>query len=386
VTPDQPLKLAFITETYPPEINGVAVTLVQWVHGLAKLGHDVQLIRPKQNRSDADETDGQGVKHVVFPGIPVILYPDLRIGRPAKGRFLKLWQKDRPDVIHVATEGPLGFSALMAARKLGIPTTTSFHTNFHEYAKHYGFGIMGKPTRMFLRWVHSHSDSVIVATDDIRKSVAGIGIDHVGVLPRGVDIDQFSPSMRSDTLRRTWGADQDTLVVGYVGRLAEEKGIPTTFDAFKAIKAKRPDAKMVVVGDGPVRKKLEHLCPEAHFAGMQTGLALAEHFASIDVFVFASETETFGNVVIEAMASGVPTVAYDYAAANLLGHEADAISLVPLADRDALIQAAVTLALAPEHRSRMSIAGNKMVQTHSWASVMGEYADWLRRHAETAKR
>lgn len=382
--PDQPLKLAFITETYPPEINGVAVTLEQWVHGLAKLGHQVQLVRPKQNRSDAGGTDEQGVDHVAWPGIPVILYPDLRIGRPAKRKFIKLWQRDRPDVIHVATEGPLGFSALRAARKMGIPTTTSFHTNFHEYAKHYGFGIMGKPTRMFLRWVHRHSDSVIVATEDIRKSVAGIGIDHVGVLPRGVDIDQFSPSMRSDALRQTWGADQDALVVGYVGRLAEEKSLPNTFDAFAAIKAKRPDAKMVVVGDGPTRKKLEPLCPEAHFAGMQTGQALAEHFASIDLFVFASETETFGNVVIEAMASGVPTVAYDYAAASLLGHEADAISLVPLADRDALIQAAVTLGIDPERRHDMSVAGHKIAQAHSWASVMGEYADWLRQHAETA--
>lgn len=376
------MKLAFITETYPPEINGVAVTLKHWVRGLAKLGHKVELVRPKQNRREAGGPDDHGVHHLALPGVPLIVYPDLRIGRPCKMKLVKHWREHRPDVIHVATEGPLGFSALRAAKALGIPATTSFHTNFHEYTKHYGFGLMSKPTCAYLRWVHRYSRSVIVATEDIQKSVTNIGIDHVDVLPRGVDIEQFCPSARSSELRASWGADDDTLVVGYVGRLAEEKNLPVTFEAYRAICDRCPNAKMVVVGDGPVRRKLEPLCPEAHFVGMQTNGTLAEHYASIDMFVFASETETFGNVVIEAMASGVPTVAYDYAAASLLGHEVDAISLVPLGNKSALIKAAVALSQDAPHRQAMSAAGTRMAQLHSWESTMGLYAQWLRRISE----
>jgi glycosyltransferase involved in cell wall biosynthesis len=237
------MRIAMVSETYPPEVNGAGITVRDWVRGLRGLGHEVQLIRPWQPKVEAkgaDRVDEFGAEHVLVKGVPLISYPGLRAGLPAKRRLVKLWRQRRPDVIHVATEGLLGYTALRAAKKLGIPATSSFHTNFHEYAKHYGFRPFGRIAAGYLRFVHQRSDNVIVATDDIAASVKTMGIPHVGVMPRGVDTQRFHPGQRSRELRASWGADEDTLVVGYVGRLADEKSIPDTFAVYEAIRARVP--------------------------------------------------------------------------------------------------------------------------------------------------
>jgi hypothetical protein len=144
--PRPSLRVAVVTETYPPEVNGVAMTMGRMVGGLQSRNHQVQLIRPRQHAADAAVTDGS-LEEVLRPGVPIPKYDSLRLGLPARTGLTRLWQRRRPDVVHVATEGPLGWSAVAAAHRLGIPVASDFHTNFHSYSRHYGVGWL-RPSRL----------------------------------------------------------------------------------------------------------------------------------------------------------------------------------------------------------------------------------------------
>ncbi|GAB3260774.1 glycosyltransferase family 4 protein [Chitinimonas naiadis] len=305
------LHLAIVTETYPPEVNGVAMSCGRMVQGLRGRGHRVDLVRPRQEADPgADETD------LLVRGLGIPNYPELRFGLPATGRLLRQWRRERPDLVVAVTEGPLGWSALRAARKLGIPAISEFHTNFHSYSQHYGMAWLQRPLRGYLRSFHNRNLATLVPSADVKASLEGQGFGHLEIVSRGVDTVLFDPAKRSAELRAGWHAGADTLVVAYVGRMAAEKNLPLVLDAYRAMRQIRPDSRMVWVGDGPERAALQAGHPEQYFAGMQRGEALASHYASADVFLFASTTETYGNVTIEAMASGLGVVTYDYAAAQ----------------------------------------------------------------------
>lgn len=310
----QALRIAVVTETYPPEINGVAMTIGRLVGALRQRGHRVQLVRPRQGPGDSPENGGDFAE-VLLRGIPIPRYAGLKMGLPAKSALTRLWATGRPDIVHIVTEGPLGWSALAAARKLGIPAVTDFHTNFHAYSRHYGLGWLRRPIGAYLRGFHNRALGTMVPTEGLRRELASHGYRNVLVVARGVDTTLFSPRKRSAELRRSWGAGADERVALYVGRLAPEKNLPLVIEAFAAMGARQPAAKLVLVGDGPQRASLEAKYPEHVFAGMRTGEDLAAHYASADIFLFPSVTETYGNVLMEAMASGLAVVAYDYAAA-----------------------------------------------------------------------
>ena len=224
------LRVACVTETYPPEINGVALTLAHVVEGLHRRHHAVELIRPRQDRL---EVAGQvhGFHEVLMRGMPIPRYPNLRMGLPAKGALVQRWSQHRPDVVHIATEGPLGWSALRAARQLRLPVTSDFRTNFHAYSKHYGMGWLHKPIMAYLRKFHNHTQCTMVPTEALRRDLERDGFRHVTVVSRGVDTALFSPSRRSQALREAWGAGSDDLVVVCVGRLAPEKNLATLVSA-----------------------------------------------------------------------------------------------------------------------------------------------------------
>lgn len=308
------MRISVVTETYPPEINGVAMTIGRMVSALQERDHQIQLIRPRQSEIDTPLQD-KHIEEVLQRGMSIPRYDGLKMGLPAKSALLRLWTIKRPDIVHIATEGPLGWSALSAANKLKIPTSTDFHTNFHVYSKHYGFGWLRKPIIAYLRKLHNKALCTMVPTEGIRKELFESGYENLIVVRRGVDTTLFNPAKRSQALRAQWGAAEKDLVVLYVGRLAPEKNLPVVLSAFNKMRQIRPEAKLVLVGDGPERSELEHLNPGHIFAGMQTGEDLAAHYASADAFLFPSITETYGNVTMEAMASGLAVVAYDYAAA-----------------------------------------------------------------------
>ena len=311
------LRIAFITETYPPEVNGVAATIAQVIEGLRARNHEVQLIRPRQHHGD-DGAAGERFHEVLMRGLPIPSYPNLKMGLPSKRALARLWSSRRPDIVHIATEGPLGWSALQAAHRLRLPVSSDFRTNFHAYSKHYGIGWLRKPIMAYLRKFHNLAHCTMVPTEGLKRSLVEYGLHNLVVLSRGVDTLLFDPARRSDELRRGWGAGPESLVVLHVGRLAQEKNLPTLAAVHRVARRNNPAVRLVLVGDGPARKWLEAQCPDAHFAGMRSGDDLAAHYASGDLFVFPSLTETFGNVTPEAMASGLPVLAYNYAAAGTL--------------------------------------------------------------------
>ena len=379
------LRIAVVTETYPPEVNGVALTLARLVNGLLERHHSVQLVRLRQpvDRLSGPKTDDAADSHtgaigtaeapVLMRGIPIPRYPGLRMGLPCKGGLVKLWSVRRPDLVHIATEGPLGWSALRAAQQLKLPVSSDFRTNFHAYSRHYGAGIFVRSIMLMLRKFHNRTDLTFVPTRTLKMELERSGFKRLMVVGRGVDGDLFNPGRRRAELRRSWGAGEDTLVVLCLGRLAAEKNLDLAVEAFQSISASRPDARLVFVGDGPLRQTLQMRCAQAAFTGMLNGVELAQAVASSDLFLFPSETETFGNVVTEAMASGVATVAYHLAAAAELVREGQNGRTVTPGSRKAFIEVATELALADDARQAMGAQAARDVQALDWPRVVGEF-------------
>lgn len=365
------LQIALVTETYLPEVNGVAITIGRMVHGLCQRGHAIHLIRPRQHKQDVAAYE-QNYRETLVAGMPLPGYSGLKSGLPAKGLLLRLWQQQRPDVVHIATEGPLGWSALSAARKLNIPVSTDFHTNFHSYTQHYGIGLLQWPIAAYLRHFHNKAACTLVPTRQLQLQLEQEGYRNVKVVSRGVDTVLFDPEKRSVALRASWGADEATPVVMLVSRIAAEKNLAVAIQAFEQMRIVNPLAKMVLVGDGPARDGLQKQYPDVIFAGMQTGVALAEHYASGDIFVYPSLTETYGNVTAEAMASGLATVAYDYAAARQhIVHDTNGL-LAPFSDTQAFVAQAKALIADREQVQRLRQAARHTVKTLTWDHIMGQ--------------
>jgi len=343
--------IGIVSETYSPEINGVALTVAVLAHGLAEAGHAVQLIRPRQ-RADAVETlAAPGIETTLVRGMRLPCYPGLQFGLPATRRLRALWNRQRPYAIYVATEGPLGWSALRAARALGIPASTGFHTRFDDFARHYGLGALTSLVFGYLRRFHRLAAATFVPTAELADFLASKGFGNVVRLPRAVDTNLFCPSRRDVALRAQWCVAPNGLAVVYVGRIAAEKNLQLAVRSFRAIQQLVPDARYVWVGDGPARAALAAQNPDFIFCGVRRGEELARHYASADLFVFPSLTETFGNVTLEALASGVPTVAFDYGAAR--ERLATACGrLVPFADDDAFVDAACAFVANPDRNAR----------------------------------
>ena len=253
--PARPLEVAVVTETFPPEVNGVARTVGILVDGLIARGHRVQLIRPRQGPHDLP-IDRPRLETVLRPGLPIPGYSGLRMGLPAKRALLRAWRLKRPQVLQVVTEGPLGSSALAAAKALEIPVCSEFHTNFHSYSRHYGLGLLARPVAAHLRSLHNRAEVTLVPTAELASELGAAGYERVRVVGRGVDTNLFNPNRRSDDLRRSWGAAPDDTVAMYVGRLGPEKNLRLFIQATAAMRAFDPRLKVVVVGDGPAGRAL----------------------------------------------------------------------------------------------------------------------------------
>ena len=368
--PDKPsMRIALVTETYPPDINGVAHTVSKIVDGLRARGHDLMLVRPKHH---LDPVLGvhSSFREFLVRGAPIPMYKQLRMGMPAQGALQKLWLKQRPDLVHIATEGPLGWSAARAARKLKIPTSSDFRTNFHAYSQFYGFGWLKGAIVAYMRKFHNATHCTMVPTQRLMLELSKIGFEKLMVVPRGVDTENFSPHFRSESLRQSWGADPTTQVMLSVGRLAVEKNLDAVVRCYQNLRAQKLPVVLVIVGDGPLRQALEKSCPEAVFAGQQTGRALAEYYASADLFVFPSLTETFGNVTIEAMASGLAVIAYDHAAAGqLILHGQNGMLIAVQREHD-LSAAAAQIIEDAELRNQIRKQARQTAVDHDWTSVV----------------
>lgn len=372
-----PLRVAVVTETYPPEINGVARTVGLMVEALHERGHDVQLIRPRQREERTPRPNG-GPRERLVGGFPIPFYRHLQMGFAPPWLLQGEWTQWRPDLVHVVTEGPLGWAAVRAAKRLGIPICSDFHTNFHSYSRHYGFGMFAGVVARYLRALHNRADCTLVPTAEMRASLEALAFQRVKVVGRGVDTQLFSPARRSERLRATWGCRGDERVALYVGRLAPEKNLGLFVEAVLAMRAIDASLRVVLVGDGPQSAELRARHPDFVFAGMRTGGDLAEHYASADVFPFPSITETFGNVTLEAMASGLAVVAYDYAAARQYLRDGVSGLLAPLDEDAAFLRAAARLAGNPELGSRLRSEARRAAEAASWQRAFDDLERELR--------
>jgi glycosyltransferase involved in cell wall biosynthesis len=361
------VRIAYVTETYPPELNGVSGTAARAVTWLRSRGHAVHLVRPRQPGEDAADSDQEWrVRGIALP-----MYRRLRIGMPAISGLKRRWRTEAVELVHVATEGPLGWSACRAARTLGLPVTSDLRTNFDLYSGYYGFGALRGVVGGYLRRFHNSTDLTFVPTAALAEQLRDRGFQRLEVIGRGVDAEQFAPLHRSGELRQEWGAGPDDPVLLHVGRLAPEKNVELVLRAFAAVRARNSAARLVIVGDGPLRRRLEtNAGARVVFIGERQGAELAACYASGDVFLFPSLTETFGNVTMEALASGLIFVAFRSAAAavhvthgvnGLLAPPGDAARFIELACRatDGLARLQVMRALA-----------RRTAQSASWDSVL----------------
>jgi len=280
----RPLRIALVTDAWSPQVNGVVRTWTEVVREMKAMGHEVHVIEPGQ-----------------FKTVPMPRYREIRLAvLPGRGVAQKLEAID-PDAVHIATEGPLGCAARRCCGRRGWRYTTSYHTQFPHYLKRYA-NIPPSWTYRFIRWFHGPARAVLVPTKRVSEELAERGLNNTVVWTRGVDTKLFRPMNMN---RNTNGLYEKLArpVYVYAGRVAVEKNI----EAFLRLKL---HGSKVVVGDGPAKASLERKYPDVHWAGYQFGDALAQHYAAADVFVFPSLTDTFGVVMLEANACGLPVAAH----------------------------------------------------------------------------
>ncbi len=357
------MKVAIVTESFLPQVNGVTNTVRHCVDRLLDTGHQVLVVAPGPGLSSHRGVPVVRVRSVGLPGyrtFPVGL-PDSTVHR-VLGRFA-------PDVVHLASPFALGAVGLRAARRLGVPTVAVYQTDVAGFARQYGL----PGDALIDRWVghlHGRTERNLAPSTASATRLRRIGVRDVHLWRRGVDLDLFGPQHRSDALHACWSrrsSGEPRTVVGYVGRLAAEKQVRRLVDV-----ARVPGVRLVVVGDGPERPWLQRHLPDATFTGMLRGTELARAFASLDVFVHTGLHETFCQTVQEAQASGVPVVAP--AAGGPLDLVRDGVTglLYDPADPGALVRTVSLLSGAPELRAELAAHGLGDVRGRTWSRVVDE--------------
>jgi glycosyltransferase involved in cell wall biosynthesis len=361
------LEIAFVTETFPPEVNGVAMTVGRLVHGMRERGHRIDVIRPRQGEADAG-----GEHETALPGFPLPAIPACASAcRPAPAGPAVAPAPARP--------GPCRHRG--AARLVGgghraptrHPVTSGFHTNFDRYSVHYGLGWMRPAVAAYLRTLHRRTQATMVPTEALAADLAGEGIAGVRVVGRGVDNPVVRPGPAQRRAARRLGRRRRRAGLP-VRRPAGRREEPRAGEqAYAGIRAVRPDSRLVWVGEGPQRAALAARHPDQHFAGMRTGEELAAHYASADLFLFPSLTETYGNVVAEAMASGLAVLAYrSAAAAELIVSGQNGVSVAP-GDAAAFVEAAAALAGEAGRLPVLGAAARAAMLPRSWEHVVERF-------------
>ncbi|SEM02882.1 glycosyltransferase family 4 protein [Acinetobacter sp. DSM 11652] len=380
---DQPkrhpqLKIAIVTETWSPEINGVANSLMNLCLGLQKRGHQILLIRPQPKvKCKRFKPDAECWVHA--QAIPK--YPTLQFGWPQFSKISKAVEVFQPDIVHIVTEGPLGFASLMVAKSQNIPVSSGFHSAFQEFSRYFDFPFLVKPISKYLTWFHNKTDVTCVPSLDTQHALKQMGVSgELRVVGRGVDTQLFNPNKRSKLSREQWTANEHTRVLISVGRLSPEKEVDLIIRTFLKMKGEVEHyTKLVIVGDGPDRVRLEALAnhhPDIIFMGSLTGEDLACAYASADVFIFPSQVETFGNVALEALASGLPVVAYDYACAKLHVVHNETGWLIPLGDLD-MFERAMTATLNQPDLKIMGEKAHLAVAATGWLKPVIDFEQAL---------
>lgn len=360
------MRLTIVTETYSPQVNGVSRTLSQLVRVLEAAGDSVQVVHPRYGHPEAHH-------HVHVRALRLPFYRELYLPVPPFRRAHRQVDQFRPDLIHIATEATLGWSMLRFARRRRIPVVSSFHTNFDQYASHYGCSFAQTLVWNYLRTFHNRTLETYAPSRSAIDCLQSRGFERLVLWPRGVDSQLFRPDRpRREALRAALGFSPRDVVIGHVGRIAVEKNLAYLGEALSRVSRLRPNVRILIVGDGPSRPELEsRLGASARFVGYRWGEDLADHYSAADIFAFSSVTETFGNVVLEAMSSGLPVVALRAGGPGEFVHDGETGTLLePSATPDDFAQAIVRLVDDAEVRTIMGEAAHNFALTQSWDHIM----------------
>lgn len=374
------LRLALITSSYNHIADGVALTLNRLVAYLQRQGAHVLVAAPVGRRP--------ALKHagdlIVAPSAPLPFRPEYRLALGLTPHLRRRLESFRPNLVHIATPDLLGRQALAFARARGLPVVASYHTRYEAYLKDYGLAFLEDAVGDWIRRFYAACDEVYVPSASMAGHLREAGFaDNARLWPRGVDTDRFHPHKRDHCWRETLGADAATPVIVYVGRLVREKRLDTLIDALLRLAGSGAPHRAVIVGDGPDRAALERALPGAAFTGFLTGETLAAAYASADIFLFPSDTESFGNVTLEAMASGLPAVAADATGSRCLVDHGRTGFLAAPGDGAAFAAALTTLAADPALRASMGVAARQSSLAFSWDRTM---AGILQRYQALASR
>lgn len=352
----RPLCVAEVSETYPPEPDAVSLAVERTVRYLLCRGHRVEVVRPRR------PSDRMGL---VVPPHGEVLVAGSQLGLPALAQLLRRWRRRPPDVVHLATQGPLAWAALLAARHLGIPAVSDARAGFVSRAECSPGWFAEAKCRAF----HTRAAATVVPSVATAERMAAEGCANPSCVGRGVDAELFSPRRRSAELRASWGAPERQLTVLCVAvGAAAEKAAGIAREAFLALRRSRADARLVWIGDGPAGEWARGAAAQI-FAGRPEGLLLAEHYASADLLLHPAPDDGSGTVLLEAMASGLPIVAFDDGAAR--EHLVDGASarLVRRRTED-FVRAVQALALQDLRRRAFGIAARRVAQGLTWSVVL----------------
>ena len=358
------MRIAIVTENFLPKLDGVTRTIAMLLEHLQMRGHHAIVIGPE----DAPRRYA-GVRIIGIPGPPIPFYPELRMLMPRRhvGRRLARFH---PDIIHLADPMLLGMTGLYWAHRIAVPAVAAYHTNIADYMGHFHLGLLKAPIWRYRRFLHNQCAATLVPSPSTAAILEKRKFERVHLWPRGVDSELFTPAKRDLAWRRERGIGDDQTVLLYVGRLSNEKNLHVLTKAYRAVA--RPDTHLVLVGGGPAREETEAALRglPVTFTDYLKGEALARAYASADLFAFASTTETFGQVVQEAMASGLPVVGcYAEGVRDLIQPGVTGLLAAPNNAGD-FADALRTLLDDPARRLSMGRAARTWAAQRSWAEVM----------------
>jgi phosphatidylinositol alpha 1,6-mannosyltransferase len=355
-----PMRIAIVAESFLPAINGVTNSILRVIEHMTARGHEVTVIAPSPGVTAYGKARIIRVPSFGFPR-----YPELRIGH-SRDFVRQVLREIKPDVVHLGSPAVLGAASLSAAQELGIPSVAIYQTDLAGFASRYHMGIAGRSIWRYIANIHRRADLTLAPSTAAVWDLRERGVNNVVRWMRGVDLERFNPSFRDEELRRSIAPDGQ-LIIGFVGRLAREKQI----ERLKGL-CRMPHIKVVIVGDGPVRAKLEKELKGAIFMGFKSGVELSKLYASFDVFVHTGQDETFCQAVQEALASGVPVVApASGGPLDLVQHGHNGF-LWTEASRYSLVGAVAELAKYPVKRERLAANARPSVEVRPWCGVMDE--------------
>jgi glycosyltransferase involved in cell wall biosynthesis len=380
----RPLRIAVFSEVYWPMVSGVGVTLQRLAEALTAMGHAVRVYTPSYPLPH-----GAVERPEVFrvPSVPFFLYPDVHFAFPKLRDVIEDARDFAPDLVHAATEFSMGVAGLKTARALGIPAVASAHTDYEQYAaRYYKVGWAIRAGWHYLRWFYGQTEMVLCPSRVYERHLHERGIRNTGIWSRGIDTSRFHPRFRSADYRNAIGAGPDDIVVTYVGRIAREKNLLLLLDAWELVGAKRHNVHLVLVGRGPLEDEIrERAVPHVHLMGLKAGDDLAAAYASADLFAFPSTTETFGNVLLEAMASRLPSLVAAAGGVLEFAHHGDNSWLVQPDSTEALIDGLERLLDDAPLRARLADGALRTAQERSWtgvdADLMADYREIMSRGA-----